>query len=336
MSKNRGITEDEIGMVIIGRNEGDRLLRCIESCLPHSQHIVYVDSGSTDNSVNNAHTLGCAVVKLDMAQPFSAGRARNEGFHHLLKQSPTLAYVQFIDGDCTLDPSWLPQALAKFQHSERIAIVCGRRRERYPDETKYNALCDIEWDTPVGQANACGGDFLVRTTAFLQVDGFDNSFAAGEEPELCYRLRQVDWQIWRIAAEMTLHDAAMSKFKQWWRRNMRSGSAYAQSAWTHGRGAEHYNVRESVSIWLWAGVLPLLSLLLFPLTIGLSSLLLLAYPLLTLRIYKWRLTLGDNKPAARLYSFYCVLGKFPQLEGQLRFLATRESKLIEYKGIGSD
>ena len=326
--------EDEIGVVIIGRNEGDRLLRCIDSVLPHAQHIVYVDSGSADGSVTHAQTLGCRTVELDMTHPFTAGRARNLGFHDLLDDTPTLKYVQFIDGDCTLDPDWLPKALAKFQQSEKIAIVCGRRRERFPDETKYNALCDMEWDTPIGQTAACGGDFLVRTDAFLQVNGFDNRFAAGEEPELCYRLRQSGWQIWRIDAEMTLHDAAIHEFKQWWRRNVRSGSAYAQSAWVHGRESERYNLRESMSIWLWAGILPLIILLLLPVTLGISSLLLLAYPWLAWRIYKWRRTIGDDKRAARLYSFYCVLGKFPQFEGQLRFLATRESKLIEYKGIG--
>ncbi len=323
---------NEVGVVIIGRNEGDRLLRCIDSVLSQSRRVVYVDSGSTDGSVDNARALGCDIVELDMSLSFTAGRARNKGFQHLTNQHPTLTHVQFIDGDCALDAQWLSNALAKFAQNGKIAIVCGRRRERYPDATIYNALCDMEWDTPIGEANACGGDFLIRVDAFKQVEGFDPAFAAGEEPEMCFRLRQLGWQIWRIDAEMTLHDAAMTQLSQWWRRNVRTGNAYANSAWTHGKSAERYNVRESVSIWLWAFVLPLIALLMLPFSAGLSLLLLAAYPLLGWRIYKWRRSVGDSSQFARLYSFYCVLGKFPQMEGQARFFATRESKLIEYKG----
>lgn len=330
--KNESVDATEVGVVIIGRNEGDRLLRCIDSVLSQTKRVVYVDSGSTDGSIDNARALGCDIVELDMARPFTAGRARNEGFQHLTSQHPTLTHVQFIDGDCTLDAHWLPTSLAKFAQNVKIGVVCGRRRERYPDASVYNALCDMEWDTPIGQADACGGDFLVRTDAFKQVNGFDPAFAAGEEPEMCFRLRQHGWQIWRIDAEMTLHDAAMTQFSQWWRRNVRTGNAYANSAWTHGKSAERYNVRESVSIWLWGLALPLMALMLAPFSLGLSLLLLAAYPVLGWRIYKWRRSAGDTNRFARLYSFYCVLGKFPQLEGQARFFATRESKLIEYKG----
>lgn len=322
-----------VGVVIIGRNEGDRLKSCISSVLPQADHVVYVDSGSTDNSVALAQSLGCSVIELDMQQAFTAGRARNAGFAHLLKQHPKLPYVQFIDGDCILDSSWVNNALAKMAENATIAIVCGRRRERFPDASIYNKLCDMEWDTPIGQAAACGGDFLVRVTAYQQVGGFDESFAAGEEPELCLRLREEGFSIWRIAAEMTLHDAAMTRFSQWWRRNMRSGSAYAQSAWTHGGNAEKYNLRESISIWIWAALIPLAAIVLLPFTFGTSLFLFGLYPLLGWRIYKWRRSVGDDSADARLYSLFCVLGKFPQVEGQARFLAKRESKLIEYKGI---
>ena len=245
-----------VGVVIIGRNEGDRLRSSIDSVLSQAKHVVYVDSGSADDSVALAKSLGCAVVELDLQRAFTAGRARNAGFAHLLQQHPHLHYVQFIDGDCILDAAWVNNALAKMAENATIAIVCGRRRERFPDASIYNKLCDMEWDTPIGQANACGGDFLVRVTAYQQVGGFDESFAAGEEPELCLRLRESGFTIWRIDADMVLHDAAMTRFSQWWWRSVRSGSAYAQSAWTHGTNAEKYNLRESVSIWLWAVLIP--------------------------------------------------------------------------------
>ncbi len=53
--------------------------------------------------------------------------------------------------------------------------------------------------------------------------GFDPTAAAGEEPELCQRLRKAGWSIWRVDAEMTRHDLGMTRFRQWWRRQYRSG-----------------------------------------------------------------------------------------------------------------
>ena len=78
----------------------------------------------------------------------------------------------------------------------------------HPEASVYNRLCDFEWDTPVGDAEACGGDFLARAAAFGSVGGFDERMIAGEEPELCYRLRRGGWRIHRADHAMTLHDAA--------------------------------------------------------------------------------------------------------------------------------
>ena len=320
-----------VGVVIIGRNEGKRLQACIESVLPQTKTIVYVDSGSTDDSVSLALTLGCAVVELDLRQPFTAGRGRNAGYRYLLQQHPELAFIQFIDGDCVLDSHWLQTALAKMATDEKIAVVCGRRRERYPDATIYNLLCDMEWDTPIGEAAACGGDSLMRVAALQPSGGFDPAFAAGEEPELCYRLRQAGWTVWRIDAEMTLHDAAMTRFDQWWQRSVRSGSAYAQGAWTHGSGAEKYDVRDSLRIWIWAFALPLSLFATAKRTRGFSLLGLIAYPYLGWRVYRYRQQQGDNAYHAKLYAVFNVIGKFAQLIGQARFLKRRQSRLIEYK-----
>lgn len=323
-----------IGVVIIGRNEGDRLRQAILSVNQANAKIVYVDSGSADGSVQLAQQLQCDVVELDMTRPFTAGRGRNAGFHFLIENYPKIEYVQFIDGDCTIDPSWLEKAIEKITSDPTIAAVCGRRRERYPDASIYNLLCDMEWNTSIGIATECGGDALMRVNAFQQLNGFDESFAAGEEPELCYRFRQAGWKIWRIDAEMTLHDANMTTFQQWWKRNVRSGSAFAQCAWHHGREPEHFYLRDSIRIWQWGLIVPLLALLLIPWTLGLSLFLFLGYPILTQKIYRYRIAhFGDRPKDGMLYSIFCVLGKFPQLEGQIRFLSVRQSRLIEYKGV---
>ena len=65
----------EIGVVAIGRNEGMRLRRCLESVVRRAAVVVYVDSGSQDDSVAFAKSLGVATVVLDLAIPFTAARA---------------------------------------------------------------------------------------------------------------------------------------------------------------------------------------------------------------------------------------------------------------------
>lgn len=323
-----------IGIVVIGRNEGDRLVKCLHSAIKQADNIVYVDSGSTDGSIAMASSLGVDIVELDLAQPFTAGRARNEGYFYLIQKYPHLELVQFIDGDCELVPGWLATALPTLIPQADLAIACGRRRERFPEQSIYNRLCDLEWNTPVGEAKACGGDFLVKVSAFNQVQGFNPSLIAGEEPELCIRLRQAGWKILRIDAEMTLHDAQMLTFTQWWKRALRGGYAYAEGSWLYGQTPERHWVKEARSIWLWGAILPSMLLILFPLTNGLSLGLILLYAIAIYRVFIYLQHQGLKQQNALCYAIHCVLSKFPQTQGQIQFhwsrLTGKPQAIIEY------
>lgn len=254
-----------VGVVAIGRNEGERLRRCLTSVDVAGAPVVYVDSASTDGSSAMAAALGARIVDLDMALPFTAARARNAGLYALLADWPDLEYVQFVDGDCEFEPGWIALAMRFLDAQPDVAVACGRRRERYPDATFYNRVCDAEWNTPVGEALACGGDALMRRTAITEAGGYNPVLAAGEEPELCHRLRAAGWRIWRVDAAMTIHDAAMHRFRQWWLRAVRSGMGYAQ-AWrlTRHRPEPLYR-RETMRALAWtlgvAGLALLLALL---------------------------------------------------------------------------
>ena len=321
------------GVVVIGRNEGERLRLCLRSLLVQSVGVViYVDSGSSDDSVALAAALGVEVVPLDMSLPFTAARARNAGAQRLLEQSPGVALIQFVDGDCEVVAGWMAASTAFLAAHEEVAAVCGRRRERFPDRSIYNLLCDMEWSTPIGPAKACGGDMLVRASAFAAVDGFRGDLIAGEEPELCIRLRSSGWLIWRLDAEMTLHDAAMLRIGQWWKRAMRAGFAYAEGAALHGAPPERHWVRESRSAWVWGFALPLAVVAGAVLVSPVFWLALLLYPLQVLRLF-----LGERgSPRMRwARALFLVIGKFAEAAGQLRFFAQRltgsHGRLIEYK-----
>ncbi len=214
---------EPVGAVAIARNEGDRLRRCLGSLAGICERVVYVDSGSTDGSLEWARTLDVEVVELDPSKPFSMARARNAGFERLREVRPGLRYVQFVDGDCELAEGWLGKARGWLDlHPETVA-VCGRRRERHPERSVYNRLCDLEWNTPVGRARSCGGDVLMRAEALAAAGGYNDALIAGEEPELCLRLRRAGGVIDRIDADMTWHDAAILSFRSWWKRALRGG-----------------------------------------------------------------------------------------------------------------
>ena len=97
----------QVGLVAIGRNEGQRLRQCLVSATDKVARVVYVDSGSTDGSLELARSLGADTVELDLSIPFTAARARNEGFARLLGLAPAVEFVQFVDGDCELVDRWL-------------------------------------------------------------------------------------------------------------------------------------------------------------------------------------------------------------------------------------
>ncbi|UNU26636.1 glycosyltransferase family 2 protein [Microcoleus vaginatus] len=330
----------QVGLVAIGRNEGSRLRQCLVSATDKLARVVYVDSGSTDGSLELARSLGADTVELDLSIPFTAARARNEGFARLLELAPDIELVQFVDGDCELVDGWIDRAYSELAAKPDVAAVCGRRRERYPEASIYNQLCDIEWDTPIGETKACGGDSMMRATAFQQVEGFNPALIAGEEPELCLRLRQKGWKILRLDAEMTLHDAQMTSFAQWWKRAQRAGHAYAEGSWMHGSEPERHWVKETRSTWFWGLVLPALALAMTWPTKGWGLLLLSGYPLATYRTYNYYIKHRElTTKEAAIYALSCVLAKFPQLQGQIQFHQRRflgqQSKLIEYKTTNS-
>ena len=315
------------GAVIIGRNEGARLVACLAAARAAGlEPLVYVDSGSTDDSLAAARAAGAEVVLLDSAAPFTAARARNAGLVRLVGRPAPPPYVQFIDGDCSLREGWIATATAFLDAHPGVAAACGRRRERFPEASLYNALIDREWETPTGEARACGGDVLMRLTAIEAVGRYNPDLIAGEEPELCVRLRHAGWTIWRLDAEMTWHDAAMTRFGQWWNRSRRAGHAFAEGAAMHGAAPERHYVPQLLRTLIWGLALPLVILLGLLVTPWAGALALL-WPIKILRL------IARGHPPAQ--ALFLTLGNFAESAGVLTYLGKRltgtRSQLIEYK-----
>ena len=330
-----------VGIVAIGRNEGDRFRACLAS-LPDGIPAVYVDSGSTDNSVANAEEAGVCVVHLPADQGFTAARARNAGWRALLAQHPGLRFIQFLDGDCTLDRAWLHHALTEIEREEKTAVVFGRLKERFPERSIYNAMCNREWDVEIGKVRACGGNAFIRTDALIQTQGYNDQLIAGEEPDLCLRMRFLGWSIIRIPGEMGLHDASILKFSSWWKRTKRSGHAYAEHVFIHRRQADPDWIRSLFSMLFWAFFLPA------SFAVGLvftashhrlwSAIPIFIVLLFIAQLYRlWVRAKSKGLPSKEALgeAVLLLIGKFAHSAGAVKFLAGyfrgRKSAIIEYK-----
>lgn len=324
-------TVPAFGAVVIGRNEGTRLERCLGS-LSDAAVLVYVDSGSTDGSVEMARNRGVEVIQLDLSIPFTAARARNVGFARTREICSGLRYIQFVDGDCELNANWTSCATCFLESHPAVAAVSGTLRERHPDTSIYNWLCDQEWNGPTGEVRSFAGNVMIRSDALAAVGGYRDDVIAAEEDELCVRLRAAHWKIWKLRDDMALHDAAMTHFGQWWKRSLRCGYAFAQGADLHGKRPERHFVWESRRARLWGIYLPLICIFAGILLNPIGWLTFLIYPVQVVR-----LTIRNHGSLSHrmLIASFQVLGRFPEGLGQIKFItdrfSNRRAQLIEHK-----
>ncbi|WP_342078277.1 glycosyltransferase [Yoonia sp. SS1-5] len=319
------------GVVAIGRNEGDRLVRCLNSIAGGDVPVVYVDSGSTDNSVSFAKGLGVEIVDLDMSVPFTAARARNAGYQALVASHPTLEYVQFVDGDCEVEADWLAKAADTLTADPKLGVITGWRSEIKPNDSVYNAICDDEWHAPAGPITACGGDMMVRRTAYDEVGGFEDTVIAAEDDEFCIRIGQAGWTLRRLPLSMTRHDAAIRSFTQWWRRATRAGHGFAQVGDMHAG----YFAAPRRRVLLYAGVIPAIFLIglvfWWPMALGALAIYAASY----VKTARDLMRSGKSRNQALHHAVFMVISKFPNMIGFVQYYLRKRRgaamQIIEYK-----
>ena len=326
---------ERCGIVVIGRNEGARLGRALEAAVATGKPVVYVDSRSTDDSVVLAKECGADVVELDATVRLSAAVARNAGFERLLGEHPTIEFVQFIDGDCILEPDWVDRAAAALADDPTLAAVCGWRRESEPRRNVFHRIAEIEWGLGgTGPVDAFGGDAMIRVDWFRRAGGYNPVVMAGEDPEFSARIRGEGGTIVRLDAVSTWHDIRMTALRQWWRRAERSGYGGALVAHLHRRSDRLY-MHETQRSLLWGAMAPLGALVLLRWTRVPLVAVVAKYGLSTFRAARGargaRLTSIDRIA----WGVSCVMSAVPQALGALRYIREaalgRHPHLIEYK-----
>lgn len=333
-----GSDETTVTVVVIGRNEGSRLARCLESIAAMdrtglSVDVIYVDSDSKDDSVRVAQELGARVIALKPARP-TAALGRNAGW-----RETDADFVLFLDGDTILDAAFVRRALVEMQ-SPRVACVWGHRREVDPPRSVYTRVLDLDWIYPAGFVPFCGGDALFRRSALSAARGYDETLIAGEEPELCRRLQVLGYRILHIDVPMTRHDLAIDRFGQYWKRAERAGHAYAEVAarfaktslplWSDEvrRNRRHAAVLVALPLLAVAACVALRSW--WPAAAVFALLLLLAVR--SAWKARWK---GAGAGTLLLYGIHSHLQQLPIAVGQWRYARSRRKgkklKLVEYK-----
>lgn len=314
------VSPEQLGVVIIGRNEGVLLRRSLGSVDERVGTVVYVDSASTDDSVAivRREFPDAVVVELTTDRPMSPARGRNEGYAALVEHMPKLRHVQFIDGDCELHPDWLSVAAQHLEDNPRVGVVAGRLRERERERNPYHRLADMEWDQPPGEVEDTGGIMMVRAEAWEAAGGQNADMPAAEEREFCLRVSAAGYSIVRLADDMANHDIDMAQLQEWWTRSVRMGHAYAQGLWIH---RDSYHARRVFSLLAYGAVLPGVAVGGALPSLGLSLWLLGGYPRLWMKIEKDRRSRGDRVDDARLYATANVVNKIAGALGVATFLA---------------
>jgi len=327
-----------VSVVVIGRNEGERLRRCLDS-ISRMEHpgfdveVIYVDSNSTDGSLALAQSTGARVIALQPERP-SAALGRNAGW-----RAARGATILFLDGDTVLNPSFVAASLPDLATKD-VAVVWGHRRELFPQNSLYNRVLDLDWIYRPGLTLYCGGDALFRRSVLATTGGFDEHLIAGEEPELCRRIAALGFTILHVDRPMTGHDLAITRWKQYWKRSTRAGHAFAEvsdqlSATGHtfwvGEAQRNRNRALTliglaclgvVALLLLKSALPLFAIFLFFLAISLRS--------------AWKARWKTNDTIALLlYGVHSHLQQIPIYCGQLQYKRNRRrgkrAQLLEYK-----
>ena len=304
-------------------------MRCLDSLAGQVDHLVYVDSGSKDSSVHEAASRGALVVELDPSRPFTAARARHAGVVALGETDA--AFLQFVDGDCSVDKAWVTEAVKAMKADPALGLVTGWRSEVDPDRSVFNALCDYEWHRPAGEIVACGGDMMVRRAAYDEAGGFNARVIAAEDDEFCLRLGKAGWKLVRLALPMTTHDANMTRFSQWWRRAVRSGHGFAQVGHLH----PGYFAAEKRRVWTYGVIFPAVMVALLILWPAALILIFAAYLLSYLKTAKGLRQGGLRGATVWKQSFFLSLSKVPNAIGMGIFHWRRafgkNMEIIEYK-----
>lgn len=176
-----------ISFIVIGKNEGDRLVKCLKSVRNFAldnnakYEIIYVDSQSTDGSLEYVKSLNWVSCH-SLSGKCNAARARNLGASKSKGNN-----LFFVDGDMELN-SKAYTSYFNVQENLYHPIMTGNRLDIFYDNNwnkigslKTGPNHDIEQITT-------GGLFIIESNLWNEISGMDSKLNCFEDNDLAYRI----------------------------------------------------------------------------------------------------------------------------------------------------
>jgi len=195
-----------LSVVVITKNEADRVRPCIESIFRAAAELVpfeviLVDSASTDGTVDLATDYPITVLEIPEEHVVSCGAGRYVG-----DRVARGDLVLHVDGDMKLTDSWLPAAVEYLRENDDVAAVEGCLNDRH---TVGETVLDVD---------KVGGVMLFDRDALESVGGFAPYLNAYEDVDVGYRLTAAGHRLVRLpimSAEHPVLDSIREPVRRW-------------------------------------------------------------------------------------------------------------------------
>ena len=214
-----------VSIVVIGRNEEKNLSECFRSILTidypsEKLEVIYVDTGSSDKSMDIARKFNVRVVEEHSEFP-TPGLARNRGIREAKND-----IIHFVDGDMTLDKEYLKNAIG-ILGKNNIACVIGNVSERRAHSSFFARVLSHPWRSrKTGFINAPGAGGTFLRTVLTELGGYHHGIRYGEETELGFRILKAGYKIYMIDHEMGTHDYDINSFFDLFKQSIMMGKSF--------------------------------------------------------------------------------------------------------------
>lgn len=207
-----------VSYIIIGRNEGWKLELCLKSVYESiaensyiESEVIYIDSNSTDNSIEIAQKFKPLSI-FQLTGECNAAIARNLGAE---KANGDILY--FIDGDMEIDKHFLKHVINRNGKLSYYFVGGYYIGKYYSDdwELLYAKQIPSKNKLKIEYFEAfTGGLFIISKAIWLKVGGMKPYMTGGEDPELAIRLAQMGiFKLWKNAP-MAIHHTKVHENRQ--------------------------------------------------------------------------------------------------------------------------
>lgn len=198
-----------ISFIIIGKNEGWKLSKCLNSVKDtievnklEDAEIIYVDSDSSDDSIARALSFKHVTV-YKITGECNAAVGRNVG-----ARAARGEILFFIDGDMEIKPSFLKLVIN--DGKLRYDLVTGHIIEKYYDQEgnllgKKNRTFGKELPAEDEKVSVTGGLFLISKKTWNSVNEMNERFWKSQDLDLCLRLCKKKADLVRKNAVFAVH-----------------------------------------------------------------------------------------------------------------------------------